>query len=182
MGRGSSTAKAMFGLDAFRTKFRDGARGYTFYITPIFPSISTISNDSEDYAYLVRSGSLPSVSLSELATNWQGSTYYVAGTQQFSTWTIDYHLDINAVIYDKYINWLNYIHEPKTGLHGNPELYMIDQPLQLVDGRTAGSEFILAVELYGAFPTAVSDIRMDHGSRDWASFSCTYRFLSLIHI
>ena len=174
--RGASTAGTQFGLDAFRNRFRDGARGYLFYVTPMFPSVKGINSDNEDMAYLVRSTSMPSISIAELQAQWQGSTYKVGGPQQFSNWTLDFHVDINATIYDKYNKWVSYIHDPGTGTHGDPSLYMVDQPIQLLDGVSSGEIFISAVELYGAFPTQISDIRLDHGSKDFATFSVTYSY------
>ena len=169
---GTSTASSMFPIDAFRAKFKDGARGYLFYITPVFPSISSLGTTSVDYAYLVRSSSIPNSTLGEIQTPWQGHKYKLAATQQFNNFTIDFTVDTNATLYTIYKAWCDYIHNPATNVHGDPTVYMVDQTLQMIGGD--GVSLVMGFQLYGAWPQSISEIRLDYNAQDLATFSVTY--------
>jgi hypothetical protein len=174
--RGPSTVQG-FGLDAFRAKFKDGARNYTFYIDPIFPTVNGISSygGTDMVQYLVQSSTMPQINNNPVSAHWQGMDYKLATVQSFSNWTLNYVVDREAVVYDKYYKWFTYIHNPQTGLHGDPTQYMVDQAVQLVDAQDY-TQFIEAVELYGAFPVDISQITLDYSNRNLVTFSVTYAY------
>lgn len=171
---GTSSASSLFSIDSFRTKFSDGARGYLFYITPTFPSVSAVGATSVDYAYLVRSSQIPTSALNEIQVPWQGHKYKLAATQQFGNFTITYSVDTNAALYTKYKNWMDYIHNPSTNVHGDPTSYMVDQTLQLIGGD--GTTLIMGFKLYGAWVQNISEIALDYNNQDIATFSVTYAY------
>ena len=171
--RGTSTASSMFSVDAYRSKFVDAARPYLFYVTPIFPSNIGIATSNQDLAYMVKSTSLPASQLGHISTEWQGRDFKFGGTQTYSSWTIDFYMDTQATIYDQYLSWIKYINDPQSNKHGDPSLYMINQPVQILDG--SGTQFIEAYNLIGCFPTSLSAINLDYGSKNsFITFSCTF--------
>ena len=46
-----------FDIESFRAKFQAGARGYLFYVKPVFPL--GLGADTDTATYLVRTASLP---------------------------------------------------------------------------------------------------------------------------
>ena len=173
--KGTSTASSMFSVDAYRSKFIDAARPYLFYVTPVFPSIASIVHSGQDLAYLVKSSSLPQSQVGHISTDWQGRDFKFGGTQSFSSWTLDFYMDLNATCYDSYLSWLKYINHPQSNQHGDPSQYMVNQPVQMLDG--SGTSFVEAYQLVGAFPTAVSAISLDYGSKNqFSTFNVTFEY------
>jgi hypothetical protein len=57
-----------FSIDQFRSNFKNGARGYLFYVVPNFPSKISVTT-TVNPTYLVRSSSIPGRSVSEVNVN-----------------------------------------------------------------------------------------------------------------
>lgn len=163
-----------FAIDQFRANFRNGARGYLFYVAPTFPSRLS-SAGSVNPTYLARSSTIPGRTIEEVNTNWQGYNFPLGGKSTFTDWSITYTVDKECQLYTKYIDWLDMIHNPETNVHGDPIDYAVDQSVQLLS--LDGTKGILTAKLIGSFPSSVSELTLDYGSNEILTFTVTFKLL-----
>jgi hypothetical protein len=174
-------ARTGMSIDDFKTNFQTGARSYLFYCKPIFPSITGLlypSGQIENTKFLVRSTQLPSVSLEEQATSWQGFEYKTAGKYTYDNWTISFNVDAYANIRNNYALWCKYILDPATNKHAYPNQYFVDQEIELL-----GLDFVPIAKytLKYAFPSQVGDVNLDYTNTDFAQFDVTYSYTYFTH-
>lgn len=168
-----------FSIDQFRANFLNGARGYLFYVVPNFPSkISRAS--SIQPTYLVRSSSIPARTVSDTTVNWQGYNYPLGGKSQYSDWGITYTVDKNCSLYNKYVEWVDMVHDPETNVHGDPIDYSVDQSAQLLS--LDGKKGILTVNCIGCWPSSVSELSLDYAGTDVLSFTVTFKLVRVKYI
>lgn len=160
-----------FDIESFRAKFQAGARGYLFYVKPVFPL--GIGADTDQAIYLVRSASLPESTNEEILVQWQGFDYKMAGKKTYATWEVTFNVDAGADILKWYLEWSRIILDPTTNVHGSPVDYMVDQQVELLglDG-----EPILKYKLVGAWPQTVGAVTLDYATSDVAQFPVTFTF------
>ena len=161
-----------FDIESFRAKFQAGARGYLFYVKPIFP-LSVPGADTDQAIYLVRSASLPEATNEEILIQWQGFDYKMAGKRTYATWEITFNIDQDANLLQWYHEWSRVILDPTTNIHGSPIDYMVDQQVELLglDG-----EPILKYKMVGAWPSSVGAVTLDYGTADVAQFPVTFTY------
>lgn len=167
--------QSAFAIDAFRSNFINGARGYLFYVIPTFPSRASAGSLKPNPTYLVRSSTIPQRTVEAAPTNWQGYTYNLGGKSTFSDWSITYTVDKTCQLYNKYIEWTNLVHNPKTNVHGDPNDFMVDQAVQILslDGKSS----ILDINIIGCWPTSVSELSLDYAGSDILTFTVTFKIL-----
>jgi hypothetical protein len=160
-----------FDIESFRAKFQAGARGYLFYVKPVFPL--GIGADTDQATYLVRSSSLPESSNEEIVTQWQGFDYKTAGKKTYSPWEVTFNVDTGADLLKWYLEWSRIILDPTTNIHGSPTDYMVDQQVELLglDG-----EPIIKYKMIGAWPQTVGAVALDYATSDFAQVAVTFTY------
>lgn len=161
-----------FNIDSYRANFKSGARQYLFYFRPMFPSV--IAGATETSTYLVRATSIPETTTEEIVTNWQGFDFKQSGKYTYTDWTVTFNVDNNAVIYNYYMTYLNYIHDPTTNISKTHANYFIDQQLDLLD--LSGNK-VMKVKLIGSWVKSVAAATLDYSSNDILQFDVTYSYL-----
>jgi len=161
-----------FDLESFRANFRDGARGYLFYVKPSFPI--GVAADTNRAVYLVRSTSLPATTLEEVLVPWQGYDYKLAGKYTFEDWTVTFNCDAEADIHKWYLAWMRLIHDPTSNVHASPSTYMVDQQVELL-GRDG--EPVLKYKIVQAWPSSVAAMELAYDSTDVAQFEVTFKYM-----
>lgn len=163
---------AEFNIEHFRANFRDGARGYLFYVKPQFPA--DIGSDANRAIYLVRSTSLPASTLEEVIVPWQGYDYKLAGKYTFEDWTVTFNCDADADIYTWYMSWMKRIHDPTSNEHGHPSDYMVDQIVQLLNTR---GQVILQYKLVNAWIGSIGAMELAYDSTEIAQFEVSFKYM-----
>lgn len=159
-----------FDITKFKNNFRAGARQYLFYMIPNIP-VPGFNKDQS--VYLVRSTTLPEVTLEETLVNWQGYDFKMASKYTFADWTVSFNVDQKAKIHEWFTKWTDMIHDPETNVHGDPVDYMTDQRVQLLglDGKP-----IVEYILIDAWPGAVGALTLDYATTDVAQFDVTFKY------
>jgi hypothetical protein len=163
---------AEFNLEHFRANFKDGARGYLFYVKPQFPA--NIGSNANRAIYLVKSSSLPASTLEEINVPWQGYDYKLAGKYTFDDWTVTFNCDAEADIYTWYMGWQKKVHDPTSNEHGHPDEYMVDQIIQLLN---RSGQVVLQYKLVNAWPSSIGAMELSYDSTEVASFEVTFKYM-----
>lgn len=173
MGSQALLQDGAFSVENIRKSFNSGARGYLFYFTPEFPDIGG-DMETKKATFLVRSTTIPTSNINEIIVPWQGHQYKIAGTQSFTDWSVTFNCDAQTKIFEKYMYWLDLMHNGGTSVHGDPSKYLKDQKLQMLDldGKTG----VLNIQLIGAYPKTVDAITLDYSAVDIAQFSVTFNY------
>ena len=162
-------------IDSFKSKFETGARPYLFYFEPFFPKgLPGVSTGVDSPRFLVRSTGLPSSTIEELRTPWQGFDYIQGGKRSFGDFTVSFHVDLKASLRKQFLAWHDLILDPKTNVHAYPSEYFVDQYVVLL-----GLDFqpILSYRLWYAFPSDIGAVTLDYGAAgDMANFDVTFKY------
>lgn len=162
-------AKSGFNLDEFMAANADYARGYTFYI-----SVHGSFMNTEQQKFLVKSSTLPASTIPQAEVNWQGNAYKIGTTQEFAEFTITYSVDINDDIRLRYEDWMKYIHDPKTNVHGDPTQYMVGIDLEHISHANGAT--LMTYQLVGAWPSNITEMALDYASKETATFDVTFTY------
>ena len=155
-----------FDLSKFMGAVKDFARGYTFYVT--------IPYLSDDNVYLVKSSSLPVGTINPIETDWQGNKYKLAGTQEYTDFTVTFNVDTKDKIRQEFVGWQKFVHDTETNMHGDPDKYMNNITVTHISHMT--NESIMEYELVRAWPTSVGELALDYSSQDVATFDVTFAY------
>jgi len=174
---------AGFDLNSFKSSFDGGARAYLFMWQPDLPVQNTLGDAT---SYLVKSSSLPGDTVDEIIVTWQGADYKMAGRRTFDVWNVSLNVDRNSAIRKDLDAWMAKIHKIDTsndysygtpGAEASPTgdvgTYFSQQKMQLLG---YSGEVITTVTLYGAWPSAISEMALDYQSIDVATFDVTFTY------
>ena len=163
-----------FNLDKYKSYFKGGARQNLFYFIPHFPpNITTVVPDLES-VYMVRTTSLPNVSLEAITLNWQGFDYKIPGKATYGDLAVTFNVDKDNKIRNKFEKWAKLIINPQTNKREiNPSNYMQDQEIQLLDGN---GDAVVIYRLIDAWPMEVGTATLDHASNDILQFDVTFAY------
>ena len=163
-------ADVQFNLDGLLAQYKDYARGYLFKF-----EIDTAPAGlwREKYPYLVRSTNLPESTLEEITTDWQGMSYKFAGPQTYGDFSVTFNVDAESLIRYDFVNWMNFIHDPSSNVHGNPQDYMCI--LNLTHLNTEGGDNI-KYRMVGAWPKTVGTASLDYGTKDTLQFEVSFAY------
>jgi len=159
-----------FNLNAFKSTYRDFARGYLFYAKI---NSNTYFNDVN--SYLVKTTSLPATTIDEIEANWQGHKYKLASTPTYDDLTITFNVDVFSDIHTKMMRWSTYLNNPVDNMHGMPGsgIYFSDITLKHLNGQGATIKTYI---LNDAWPKTVGEISLDHTSKEVSSFDVTFTY------
>ena len=163
-------AEVGFNLDSLLANYSDLARGYLFKFE-VFNAPLGLWRDK--YSYLVRSSTLPDNNLDEITVPWQGMTYKLAATQTYNDFTVSFNVDAQSVIRYDFVNWANFIHDPTTNVHGNPNEYMCH--VNMTHLNIEGGNNIRYV-LHNAWPKQIGPATVDYSNKDTLQFDVTWSY------
>ena len=163
-----------FTIDGFKSNFRDGQRANLFSFMPNFPADTVAGDMSNDRSvHLVKTTSLPGVTLEELMLNWQGYDFPIAGKHTFQGLSVTFNTDHDANIRQNFENWVNKIHNPVTNEYAMLNEYMLDQRLQLLGND---GEPVLEFALHDAWPMEIAPGTLDYTTSEITQFEVTFRY------
>ena len=168
----------MANIDDFRAKLLGGgARANQFPVTITTPlGISVGPFDLEKTSFLVRSASLPAMTLGEIAVPFRGRSIYIAGDRTFDdTWSTTFLNDTDFMIRNAMERWSNGINDLKnaTGV-SNPNLYQVDLEVQQLD---RDDQLLKSYIFRNAWPTSITAIDLTSDAADAIEeFEVTWRY------
>ncbi len=178
-------------IDTYKTRFLGGSRQHLFYALLQFPDLIKVSNNtlgeaslgtvfgygaSSDFVpYLVKSTSTPESSFEEVQIPFPGHSFKMAGSRSYNNWVITFNLDEKSNLLEYFNKWHDIIYDPETKLTSEPDVYMKDQQLFLVDGTGA---VIREYKLHNAWPMLIGASSLDYGVTDVATVDITFSFQS----
>ncbi|MFA5025026.1 MAG: hypothetical protein WC503_00765 [Candidatus Shapirobacteria bacterium] len=165
-------------IDAFKSNFETGARAYLFYFEPNFPAeISLVPNAR----FLVKTANLPSSTIDENITQWQGFDYKTAGKRTYNNLTCTFNVDVNAYIRKAFLAWQDFILNPKTNKHAMPSEYFREQSLYLLNPKTFTTSLVYNLQF--AWPSEVGDLQLDMSqTTDFATFDVTFSYTYFTYV
>jgi len=163
-----------YSIDTFKQNFQTGARPYMFYFQPQFPSILK-TRIVPDARFLVKTASLPSSSVEEILTPWQGFDYKTSGKRTYNDLTVTFNVDLKANVRKAFLEWQDLMLDPETNKHALPDDYFTNQDIVLL-----GLQFepILAYKLHYAWPGEIGELALDYNAGgEFASFDITWKYV-----
>lgn len=156
-----------FSVNDMKSKYSDFSRSYLFYCQIIHTGFN--SNDS----YLVNTATLPAESNEAIVTNWQGMEYKIGGPSTYSEFTVQFKADVAQNLRLKFIDWKRQIHNPITNVAGSPTSYF--GTIHITQLNVQGAP-IMSYKLYDAFPSAIGEVSLDYGSKEFSTFDVTFTY------
>ena len=170
----------MANIDEFKANLLGGgARANQFSVTITEPSGITIGLDVSRTSFLVRSASLPGMTLGEIAVPFRGRTIYLAGDRTFEdTWTTTFLNDTDFSIRNAIERWSNAINDLVDGRGvSNPKDYQTDLTVKQLDRSGDPPEGLKSYIFRNAWPTAISAIDLTSDTADAIEeFDVTWRY------
>lgn len=159
-------------IDAFKTQFETGARSYLFYFEPNFPAgVPTLNNAR----FLVKTANMPSSTIDENVTQWQGFDYKTAGKRTYNNLTCTFNVDIYANIRKSFLMWQDLILNPINNRHAMPSQYFKEQSLYLLNPKDFTTALVYTLNF--AWPSNVGDLQLDMSqTTDFATFDVEFTY------
>jgi len=180
--------KINFDIDTYKTRFLGGARSYLFYALIQFPSgINNIEKQNyrslltpfgygsaNDFVpYLVKSTSIPESSFEDISIPYPGHTFKMAGNRSYGNWSVSFNVDEKTEILRMFNDWHNLIYDASEQKSSEPEVYMKDQFLYLINGV---GEAIRSYQLVNAWPLSISQTDLNYSNIDITSVDITFSY------
>ena len=168
----------MANIDDFRAKLLGGgARANQFKVTITTPlGISVGPLDLSKTSFMVRTASLPAMTLAEITVPFRGRAIYIAGDRTFDEpWTTTFLNDTDFQIRNAMERWSNGINNLISGRGvTNPNLYQVDLTVEQLDrDDTPLKSYIFR----NAWPTTISAIDLTSDTADAIEeFEVTWRY------
>ena len=155
----------MANINDFKAKLAGGgARANQFKVTMPFPGYASVGGEIEDFAFLCKATSLPSMTIGNIDVKFRGRDIKIAGDRTIDAWTVTAYNDTNFRLKNAFERWQNGINNmtDNEGLT-NPVDYQVDA---FVDHLDRNGNTIKSYTLRGAFPTSVGGIPLDYETTD----------------
>jgi hypothetical protein len=162
-----------FNIEAFKSRFGDGAKTSLFYYQPQWPAGLQPDVSQEDAIYLVKTATMPSSTLEEVILAWQGFDWKFPGKHTFTDVNITFNVDKDAKIRQTFEKWINLCHDPVTNFYSTHDVFMEDQRLQMLGYE---GQVILEFTLHDAWPKEVTQITMDYQTTEIATFDVMFSY------
>lgn len=159
-----------FDLTSFKSAYKDFARGYTFYA-----KIENSQYFDDNNSYLVKSTMLPATTIDEMEADWQGYKYKLGTTPTYDDFTINFNIDIESDIRNKFLQWSVNINNPVNNQHGQPGdgSYFSDIILKHLNAQ---GDTIQIFRLVDAWPKTVGEVTLDYSAKESATFDVTFTY------
>ena len=167
----------MAAIDDFKANLiGGGARANQFRVTITPPTGIAIGLDVRRTSYLVKSSSLPALTLTEIAIPFRGRNIYIAGDRTApETWSTTFLNDTDFMIRDAMERWSNGINDlaDNTGVIA-PSDYQSDLNVEQLDR----DDTVLKTYVFkSAWPTNVAAIELTSDAADaLEEFEVTWRY------
>ena len=164
-------------VSSFLGKINQGVRPNLFLASINFPTTSvtgfpTSADQQELTNILCKSAALPASNLGVIEVPFRGRTVKIAGDRTFDTWTATFINDRDFVIRNAFERWMSAInrHEGNTAdlvAPSNATGYTANIQIQQLERDTsAGGSVLRSYNLWGCFPTNISQIDLAYDSND----------------
>ena len=167
----------MANIDDFRAKLLGGgARANQFKVTITQPTGIFIGLDVERTSFMVRSASLPAMTLAEIAVPFRGRQIWIAGDRTFDeTWSTIFLNDTDFMIRNAMERWSNGINDLRNARGvTNHNAYQVDLTVAQLDRDDATLKTYV---FRNAWPTSVSAIDLTSDTADAIEeFEVTWRY------
>ena len=156
----------MANINDFKSRLAGGgarANQFTVILPPPVGQVTAAIN-TEQFAFLCRSASLPGQTLAEIAIPFRGRTLYVAGERTFEVWTTTVFNDTDFGVRREVERWMNGINDlvNNTGAT-NPADYRVDMIVQQLDrDDTILHQYVLE----GCYPQSLGAIELAYDTND----------------
>ena len=164
-------------IDEFKSQLTGGgARANQFEVWITDPQGLGIGLDRRRTSFLVRSASLPGMTLGEIAVPFRGRTIYLAGDRTFEdTWTTTFLNDTDFSIRNAIEKWSNAINDLVDGKGvSNPKDYQTDLTVKQLD---RSGNVLKTYKFINAWPTTISAIELTSDTADAIEeFEVTWRY------
>ena len=151
----------MANIDDFKANLiGGGARANQFRVTITPPTGIAIGLDVRRTSYLIKSSSLPALTLTEIAIPFRGRNIYIAGDRTApETWSTTFLNDTDFMIRDAMERWSNGINDlaDNTGVIA-PSDYQTDLSVEQLD---RDDTVLKSYVFKSAWPTTVATIALD---------------------
>ena len=167
----------MANIDDFRAKLLGGgARANQFRVTITEPTGIFIGLNMDTTSFMVRSASLPAMTLGEITVPFRGRSIYIAGDRTFDeTWSTTFLNDTDFMIRNAMERWSNGINNliSAKGVT-NPNAYQVDLTVEQLDrDDTPLKSYIFR----NAWPTGITAIDLTSDTADAIEeFEVTWRY------
>ena len=167
-------------IDEFKSNpLGGGARANQFEVWITDPQGLGIGLDRRRTSFLVRSASLPGMTLGEIAVPFRGRTIYLAGDRTFDeVWTTTFLNDTDFSIRNAMEKWSNGINDLVTGKGvSNPREYQTDLIVTQLDRSGKPDGGLKSYIFRNAWPTTISAIDLTSDTADAIEeFEVTWRY------
>ena len=176
----------MANIDDFKSNLLGGgARANQFEVIITAPLISIGPFFSNRTSFMVRSASLPGMTLGEIAVPFRGRCIYIAGDRTFDdAWTTTFLNDTDFMIRNAMERWSNGINDLVNGKGvTNPSLYQTTLTVKQVDRGSdiPAAKALKTYEFINAWPTSISAIELSTETADAIEeFDVTWRYQHFI--
>jgi len=167
----------MANIDAFKANLLGGgARANQFKVTITQPTGINIGLDVSRTSFLVKTSSLPAMTLGEIPVSFRGRQIFIAGDRQFTeTWSTTFHNDTDFMIRNAMERWSNGINDLRLGTGvTNPAAYTTNL---YVDQLDRDDKILKSYTFRNAWPTTVGSIALSYDTIDAIEeFEVTWRY------
>ena len=167
----------MANIDDFKANLLGGgARANQFRVTITAPIGINIGLDVARTSFMVKTSSLPAMTLGEIPISFRGRQIYIAGDRQFTeTWSTTFINDTDFMIRNAMERWSNGINDLRLGTGKNdPADY---QTNLYVDQLDRADKILKSYTFRNAWPTSVGSIALSYDTIDAIEeFEVTWRY------
>lgn len=160
----------------FASALRESARPNQFSVEISFPSfVADAAGHGRDSTYLVKSATIPEVTIEDITLMYRGRQYHEAGEKTFQPWTCTIYNSANFAIRTALEEWANGIQQ-STSIGGVtiPTQYKTDI---LIKHLNRNGTVLREYKLIGAYPTTIGQIQLDYESGNQVeTFDVTFTY------
>ena len=170
----------MANINDFKSRLAGGGARANQFRVILPPPVGqvTAAINTEQFAFLCRSASLPGQTLAEIAIPFRGRQLYVAGERTFEVWTTSVFNDTDFGVRREVERWMNGINDlvNNTGAT-NPADYRVDMIVQQLD---RDDTILKTYILRNCFPTTIGEITLETANQDAIeTFDVTWKYQHL---
>ena len=166
---------ASLNINDFKAKLAGaGARPNRFRVILNFPVFA--QGDTELASFMVKSASLPPVTIGEIPIPFRGRELFVPGDKKFDPWEVTVINDTGFEVRDALVRWSNGINDNATNVAGqDPSDWYADL---VVEQLGNDEEVLKTYTIHDAFPQLLGAVELSNESTDAIEeFPVTFRYL-----
>ena len=160
----------------FASALRESARPNQFEVEISFPTFVLSAVDHvRDSTCLVKSATIPEVTIEDITLMYRGRQYHEAGEKTFQPWTCTIYNSANFSMRRALEDWSNGIQQSVSiGGNTNPTQYKRSITVKHLNRN---GEVLREYLLVGAYPTSIGQIQLDYESGNQVeTFDVTFTY------